>query len=79
MTLQATLAAANPPGDAAFMPHHPIQCREGELWFAEDGRFGCTHGHVPAGDRRTRGCIDQSVAILLIELLVEKESADARR
>lgn len=79
VNLQATLAAANVPTDPPPLPHHPIMCRDERLWLDETGRLGCEHAHVPAGDPRTRGCIDQSIAILLIELLVEKESADARR
>jgi hypothetical protein len=75
--LQATLAAANPPTDLAFnVPHHPIACREDRLWLDPDGRMGCEHGQVPAGDPRTQACLDHSVAILLIELLREKEDAD---
>jgi len=79
VNLQTALAGANPPTDPPPAPHHPISCRTGMLWLDDAGRFGCEHGHVPADDRRTRGCIDQSISILLIELLVEKESADARR
>jgi hypothetical protein len=65
--LQATLAAANPQTDPAPVPHHPLACREGRLWLDDDGRMGCEHAQVPADDRRTRGCIDHSVAILLLE------------
>ena len=75
VNLQATLAAASPPSDPAPAPHHPIMCREELLWLTEDGRFGCEHAQVPAGDPRTRYCIDHSVAILLLELMVEREEA----
>jgi len=74
INLRSALAAANPPTDPAPTPHHPIMCREELLWLDEDGRMGCVHVQVPADDPRTRGCIDQSVAILLLELLAEKET-----
>jgi len=77
MNLQSALSAANPPTDPPPRPHHPIMCREELLWLADDGTFGCEHAQVPPDDRRTRGCIDQSVAILLIELAVEREARDA--
>jgi hypothetical protein len=74
INLQATLSAANPPTDMDTpQPHHPLSCREELLWLEEDGRFGCEHAQVPPGDRRTQGAIDHSVAILLIELAVERE------
>jgi hypothetical protein len=76
MNLQATLAATNLPLDPCPAPHHPITCRAELLWLEEDGRMGCEHGQVPAGDARTRGAIDQSISILLIELLREKEDGD---
>jgi len=76
INLQTMLAGANPPGDPPPLPHHPISCREELLWLEEDGRMGCGHAQVPADDRRTRGCIDQSISILLIELLREREDAD---
>jgi hypothetical protein len=75
VNLQATLSAANPPTDLPpDVPHHPVTCREELLWLEEDGRMGCQHGHVPPGDPRTQGCVDQSIAILLIELAVEREA-----
>jgi hypothetical protein len=73
INLQATLAAASPT-DEIPSPHHPINCRDSLLWLEEDGRFGCDHVQVPADDPRTQACIDHSVAILLIELMVERES-----
>lgn len=75
VNLQATLSAGNPPGDPPPLPHHPLTCAS-TLWLDEDGRMGCDHVQVPADDRRTRGAIDQSIAILLIELLREKEDGD---
>jgi hypothetical protein len=77
INLQSTLAAASPPTEPAPMPHHPIMCRDELLWLEEDGRMGCEHTQVAADDRRTQSCIDHSVALLLIELMVEKESRDA--
>jgi hypothetical protein len=73
MNLQTTLAATNPPTDKSPTPHHPLSCRSELLWLDEDGTFGCEHVQVPPDDPRTRGAIDQSVAILLLELAVEKE------
>lgn len=76
LNLQITLAASNPPCYPIPAPHHPLNCRADLLWLEDDGRMGCEHGQVPAGDRCTQGAIDQSIAILLIELAVEKESPD---
>lgn len=78
INLQSTLAASNPPTDLPPAPHHPISCRDELLWLEEDGRMGCEHAQVPADDLRTKYCIDQSIAILLLELAVEKENRDAR-
>ena len=79
MNLQSTLAAGNPPSSMTTdIPHHPISCREDHIWLDETGRMGCEHAQVPAGDRRTQGCVDQSIAILLIELLAEREASHAR-
>ena len=75
--LQSVLSAASPPTDPPPVPHHPIMCVSEHLWFDEAGRMGCEHTHVPADDRRTQSCLDHSVAILLLELLAEKERADA--
>jgi hypothetical protein len=77
INLQTTLAGANPPTDPPPTPHHPLTCKDELLWLDDDGRMGCEHTQVPADDRRTRGAIDQSVAILLLELLREREDADA--
>jgi hypothetical protein len=78
INLQSTLAAASPCSDPpAPAPHHPISCRDELLWLDEDGTFGCEHAQVPATDPRTRSCLDHSIAILLLELAVEKESRDA--
>lgn len=73
VNLQATLSAGNPPTDPPPVPHHPIVCRESTLWLDEDGRMGCDHTQVGPDDRRTRGCIDQSIAILILELMAERE------
>lgn len=73
VNLQATLAAANPPRELSLGPHHPITCT-GPLTFDELGRLGCDHAQVDADDYRTRGCVDQSIAMLLIELLEEREN-----
>jgi hypothetical protein len=52
---------------SATVPHHPITCR-GPLWFYDDGRFACEHVTVPPDDPRTRAALDQTVAVLLLEL-----------
>ena len=70
MNLQATLAAAT----VRTLSHHPIFCRSDLLVLEEDGRMGCEHLYAPAGDPRTQGAIDQSISILLIELLAEREN-----
>lgn len=78
INLQAVLAAGNPPTSMTRdVPHHPISCRDELIWLDEDGRMGCGHAQVPPGDRRTQGCIDHSISILLIELLREKEDGRA--
>lgn len=71
LQLQATLAAGSCGMDNP-KPHHPITCHGGELELDEDG-FRCPHAAVPADDERTRSCIDQSVAILLFEVLARRE------
>lgn len=76
LNLQATLAASNPPAYPLPAPHHPISCRAELLWLEEDGRMGCEHGHVPAGDQCTQGAINGSVAILLIEILQQREDGN---
>jgi hypothetical protein len=69
INLQATLSASSAmsPPEGMLGPHHPITC-SGELSYAEDGTFSCSHGAVPPGDVRTQFCIDHSIALLLIEL-----------
>lgn len=76
INLQATLAASSPTAELTTGPHHPINCGDSLLWLMEDGSFGCDHGAVPAGDPRTQYCIDHSIAILLIELAVEREETE---
>jgi hypothetical protein len=73
--LQAILAASNPPTEVTTAGHHPISCRADALWLDEDGSMGCEHGSVSPQSRRTRGCIDHSIAILLFQLLEEKETS----
>lgn len=75
INLQLTLATANATTPTSGRPHHPIACAS-VLHLDEDGTFGCEHAEVPAGDQRTQGCIDHSIAILLLELLHEKEDGD---
>jgi hypothetical protein len=69
VNLQATLAAASAGANASetVLPHHPITCSSA-LRLEADGQFACAHATAPAGDERTQFCIDDSVAMLLIEL-----------
>lgn len=71
--LQATLISATSPGNDAVIvvPHHPITCRTGSLYYEEDGAFKCDHAEVPSGDLRTNQSIRHSMALLLIELAME--------
>lgn len=49
-------------------PHHPMTCL-GELRLEDDGTLKCPHNSTRAGgDRRTKDCINGSVALLIIEL-----------
>jgi hypothetical protein len=73
INLAATLAASSSGlGDPLPGPHFPLAC-QGPLELGEDNSLACEHTRVPAGDPRTQACIDHSVAILLLELLREKE------
>ena len=72
VNLQTTLAAAAPPTDQ-HPGHHPIQCKT-LIVLEEDGRMGCEHLYVEASDPRTQNAIDHSVAILIIELAVQRET-----
>ena len=71
LKLQATLAAGTSGSAEGPRPHHPITCMD-ELELDEAG-FRCPHAEVPAGEDRTQSCLDQSVAILLFEVLAERE------
>ncbi len=75
--LQTTLAASSSGvGDPPPGPHHPLSCQS-TLELGEDNSLACEHTQVPAGDARTQACVDHSIAILLIEVLRERENADA--
>lgn len=66
--LQATLAAtclANTLDRQC--PHHPLNCRGGQLAYHEDGTFACEHAQVEPDDQRTRDALNYTVAILLME------------
>jgi len=69
INLQATLSASSANNGLTVNPHHPITCTSA-LQFEEDGTFACEHVAVPSDDRRTKHCIDHSIAMLLIELAV---------
>ena len=66
--LQALLAQCTAMSVTPPKPHHPITC-QGPLYLEEDGRFGCDHAEAPAHDERTEACLNQTVAILLFEVL----------
>jgi hypothetical protein len=74
--LQATLAVSSAMAEAPPSPHHPITCTSG-LRFYDDNSLACEHAQAPPGDRRTQACIDHSIAMLLIEVLRQREAADA--
>ncbi|MGH9005386.1 MAG: hypothetical protein ACRDYV_19865, partial [Acidimicrobiia bacterium] len=69
VNLQATLSSstAGTPALDLVDPHHPITCSS-DLRLEDDGIFACEHGAAPSGDVRTQSCINQSVAMLLLEL-----------
>jgi len=71
--LQATLSSASATGDEAatsVRPHHPITCTSA-LRLEPDGSLVCDHAAAPAGDQRTRSCLNHSLALLLMELALE--------
>ncbi len=67
--LQATLSSSSATADeaAAIQPHHPITCST-ELRLEPDGSLLCDHAEAPADDKRTRACLNHSLALLLMEL-----------
>jgi hypothetical protein len=69
VNLQATLAASTAGSGVrqVVLPHHPITCAS-DLRLHDDGGLACDHAAAPPGDQRTQACIDDSVALLLIEL-----------
>lgn len=68
INLQATLSAGSAEtGPNPTLPHHPITC-QGSLALEEDGVMSCDHAKTLPRDIRTQHCVNQSVAILLIEL-----------
>ena len=70
-SLQTTLSSSSAgASEVAVLPHHPITC-QADLRFHHDGRLSCEHATAPPGERRTKLCIDQSIAILLLELARE--------
>lgn len=76
INLQATLAASSSGLGEPPTPHHPISCTSA-LCFHDDNTLACEHTQAPAGDLRTQACIDHSIAMLLIEVLRQRETADA--
>ena len=77
INLQATLSSSSSGvGDPPPGRHHPITCPQSTLKLGEDNSLACEHAQVPAGDPRTQACIDHSIAILLIEVLRQREDAD---
>lgn len=73
INLQATLTASSSGLGDPVKPHFPLTCSTSNLSFYDDNSLACEHVRVPPGDPRTQACIDHSVAILLIELLVKRE------
>ena len=72
INLQATLSASSAGLGLPISPHHPLTCSSA-LSLYDDNSLACEHARVPAGDHRTQACIDHSIAMLLIELLRERE------
>lgn len=72
--LQATIISVTSTGDTTtsiVVPHHPITCKTGSLYYEEDGTFKCDHAEVPPDDLRTEQGIRHSLALLLIELAMK--------
>lgn len=65
VSLQATLSASS--AGLSDMLHHPITCVTDRLKYHEDGSFECPHHKAPPDDRRTRACVDHTIALLLME------------
>lgn len=71
INLQSTLAASSAGTDGPVNGrHHPITCSD--VLEYDDAGLRCPHASVPADDRRTQSCVDHSVAILLLELAVQR-------
>lgn len=69
INLQATLSAGSAISDQVIAPHHPITCTS-RLALNEDGSLACEHAVTPPDDLRTKYCVDNTIAILLIECAV---------
>lgn len=68
VNLQATLSLSSAvPEPSPVSPHHPITCAT-PLCYHEDGSFSCSHVTVASDDKRTRTCVNHSIALLIIEL-----------
>lgn len=66
ITLQAVLSQSSCYSNLeSVKPHHPITCSSG-LRYSD--HLECDHVAVAVDDRRTKFCIDHSIAVLLIEL-----------
>lgn len=71
VNLQATISAATAgtsPESEPCLPHHPITCAIGDIYFDEEGDFSCDHAKVSRGDRRTQAALIHSMACLIVEL-----------
>lgn len=67
METQAAIGAASG-SSFEVKPHHPITCRSTLRLDPEDGTFTCEHTQVPITEKRTRACINHSIAILILEV-----------
>lgn len=74
VNLQATLSAASSDSIPFIGPHHPISCISGTLGLDEDGTMWCEHAQAGPDVLRNQTILDASIAILLIELLWERET-----
>ena len=76
INLQATLSSSSSGLGDPVAPHHPITCSASTLELGEDNSLACEHVRVPPGEPRTQACLDHSVAILLLEVLRQREITD---
>ncbi len=65
--LQSTISAATSGVGDSIVPHHPICCATGSLYYDEDRTFSCDHAAVPPDDPRTQSALNHSMVLLILE------------